>query len=35
MISGNRAKEMIAEDLTRSVGIDGRISDFGVCCRLI
>ena len=29
VISGNRAKEMIAEDLTRSVGIDGRISDFG------
>ena len=24
-----RAKEMISEDLTRSVGIDGRISDFG------
>lgn len=29
VVSGNRAKEMIANDLTRSVGIDGRISDFG------
>ena len=29
VVSGNRAKEMIANDLTRRVGIDGRISDFG------
>ena len=29
VVSGNRAKEMIANDLTRRVGIDGRVSDFG------
>jgi len=29
VVSGNRAKEMITNDQTRRVGIDGRISDFG------